>query len=220
MHLVFFPGLGADERVFQDIFLPGHTKQYLQWLPVRPEETLEGYTRRLAEQVTSPEICVFVGVSFGGIVAQVMSRFRPPHRLVLISSFVHPHELPPLFRALGKLRITRWFPMSLLRIPTPFTYWMFGADNARTRGLLSNILHDTDVDFLRWALQQGLAWSGNTGQLIHLRLHGTRDRLLPPARIHGFVPIHRGGHLMVLTQAEQINRQLSALLANEPKQNS
>jgi pimeloyl-ACP methyl ester carboxylesterase len=63
------PGLGADERVFQGLSLPGPAV-VLHWLmPQSPTEPLQKYAARLAEAVPPDHPCWLVGVSFGGLLA-------------------------------------------------------------------------------------------------------------------------------------------------------
>ncbi|RZK26188.1 MAG: hypothetical protein EOO63_15015, partial [Hymenobacter sp.] len=63
------PGLGADERVFRGLRLPGPAV-VLPWLvPQSPTEPLRHYAARLAEAVPLHQPCWLVGVSFGGLLA-------------------------------------------------------------------------------------------------------------------------------------------------------
>ena len=112
------PGLGADERVFQFLRLRGEV-HILRWLaPQNSAETLPHYAARLAAAVPPEQACWLVGVSFGGVLAMEVAQLRPLARVVLISSFVGPSELPWL----GKLaRITGLYhvvpPQLLPRLP-------------------------------------------------------------------------------------------------------
>ncbi|MEJ7666163.1 MAG: alpha/beta hydrolase [Hymenobacter sp.] len=175
------PGLGADERVFRRLRLPG-PRRVLPWLPPQsPTEPLAHYAARLAAEVPPDKPCWLVGVSFGGLLAQEIGRLRPLARVVLISSLGGPHELPPLLRLAGATGLHRLLPFSMLKWLPRLAQWFFGARGGPEYRLLRQILRDTDLAFARWATAQLLAWRG-PGLAGAVRIHGTRDRLLPPAR--------------------------------------
>ncbi|RZJ88413.1 MAG: alpha/beta hydrolase, partial [Hymenobacter sp.] len=92
------PGLGADERVFSRLHLPGPA-EVLPWLaPLSANESLPCYAARLAQLVPPNQPCWLIGVSFGGLVAQEVGRLRPLARVVLVSSLSSPRDLPLLLR--------------------------------------------------------------------------------------------------------------------------
>lgn len=209
--LVFYliPGLGADERVFQFLRLPG-TTHVLRWLPPQtPTEPLSHYAARFAEAVPPEQPCWLVGVSFGGVLALEVAQLRPLARVVLISSFVHPRELPWLGRVARATGIYRLLPPQLLpRIPR-LAKWFFGVKSTRDYQLLRQILQDTDPNFTRWALARLLQWPGRPEVPI-IRVHGIDDRLLP----HGAALSQYclpGGHLIIISRAAEISRILTAV---------
>ncbi|RYY17076.1 MAG: alpha/beta hydrolase [Cytophagaceae bacterium] len=198
------PGLGADERVFQGLRLPGPAT-VLPWLPPHsPTEPLRHYAARLAELVPLGQLCWLVGVSFGGLLALEIGRLRPLARVVLISSLADSRQLPPLLK-LGRLAgLHRLLPFGLLpRLPR-LAQWFFGARNGREYRLLARILRDTDPAFARWATRQLLQWD-SAGVPAAVRLHGTHDRLLPagPATIEYLLP--GAGHFLIVSHAAQVS---------------
>lgn len=203
------PGLGADERVFQFLRLPG-TTHVLRWLlPQAPAEPLPHYAARLAEAVPPEQPCWLVGVSFGGVLALEIACLRPLARVVLISSFAGPGELPWLGRLARATGLYRLLPPQLLpRLPR-LAKWFFGVKSARDYQLLRQILHDTDPGFTRWAIARLLQWPGRPA-VPTIRIHGTNDRLLPHGAAHSHYQLP-GGHLIILSRAAKINRMLDQL---------
>jgi pimeloyl-ACP methyl ester carboxylesterase len=134
------PGLGADERVFWGLNLPGPVT-VLSWLPPQSAtEPLRHYAARLAEAVPTAQVCWLVGVSFGGLLALEIGRLRPLARVVLISSLVNSAQLPPLLKIGRATGLYRLVPFGLLpRLPR-LAQWFFGARNGREYRLLSLIL--------------------------------------------------------------------------------
>ena len=207
------PGLGADERVFQFLRLQGEV-HVLRWLPPQTAaETLPHYAARLAAAVPKDQACWLVGVSFGGVLALEVAQRRPLARVVLISSFIGPGELPWLGRLARATGLYRRLPPQLLpRLPR-LAKWFFGVKSARDYHLLRQILHDTDPSFTRWAIARLLQWPGRPA-VPTIRIHGTDDRLLPHGAAHSHYQLP-GGHLIILSRAAVINRILSQLGTTE-----
>ena len=204
------PGLGADERVFRGLRLPGPAT-VLHWLPpISPTEPLRHYAARLAEAVPLSQPCWLVGVSFGGLLALEIGRLRPLARVVLISSLADASQLPPMLRLGRATGLYRLVPFGLLpRLPR-VAQWFFGARNGREYRLLARILRDTDPVFARWATRQLLHWD-STGVPRAVRLHGTHDRLLPPGRSPVDYALPGAGHFMIVSHAAQLSRVLNEL---------
>ncbi|MCI1188060.1 alpha/beta hydrolase [Hymenobacter sp. DH14] len=206
------PGLGADERVFQFLRLPSEV-HVLKWLaPETPAEPLPHYAARLAEAVPPGQPCWLVGVSFGGVLAQEVARLRPLARVVLISSFAGPRELPWLGRVARATRLYRLLPPQLLPKLPALASWFFGVKTTRDRQLLTQILRDTDSNFTRWAIARLLQWPGRP-EVPAIRIHGTDDRLLPHGAAHSQYVLP-GGHLIIISRAAEISRILTMLTTN------
>jgi len=204
------PGLGADERVFRRLRLVGPV-HVLAWLaPASPAEPLAHYAARLAAAVPADAPCWLVGVSFGGLLAQEIARLRPLARVVLISSLGSPRELPPLLRLAGATGAHRLVPFGLLKWLPRLAQWFFGARGGTEYRLLRQILADTDPAFARWATAQLLAWC-RPGTPTAVRLHGTRDRLLPASGARIDYPVPGAGHFLIVSHAAQVSEVLNAL---------
>lgn len=203
------PGLGADERVFQFLRLRGEVHVVRWLLPQNAAEDLPHYAARLAVAVPPEQDCWLVGVSFGGVLALEVAQLRPLARVVLISSFAGPAELPWLARLARTTGLYRLVPPQLLpRLPR-VAKWFFGVKTRRDYQLLRQILHDTDPAFTRWAIARLLQWPGRATPAT-VRIHGTEDRLLPAGAVHSQYVLP-GGHLVIISCAAEISRILNEL---------
>src|SRR5690606_30381216 len=66
---------------------------YLEWLLPVDNESITGYSLRLSKHIKHEDV-VLIGVSFGGVIVQEMSKFITFRKLIIISSVKSMHELP------------------------------------------------------------------------------------------------------------------------------
>jgi len=197
-------GLGADERAFVYLELPGHELRHVQWITPLPNESLESYATRLIPQLDQTEPFVLLGLSFGGMLAVEMQKQLHPVQTILLSSIAHVTEKPARMHLMKRLNAYAWIPSKYFVRPSAMAFNLFGAHTERERRLLTEILADSDPSYMRWALKAIAHWK-NTQHINHIRIHGDADKLFP---IRGFDPdfvIQGGGHLMVVSHAKQVS---------------
>jgi pimeloyl-ACP methyl ester carboxylesterase len=209
-HFYLIPGLGADERIFQRLTLPG-TVHCLRWLePLRPDEPLADYAARLAAPIPIDQPCWLVGVSFGGPVALEIACQRPLARVVLVSSLERPEQRSGLVE-LGRLtRADVWVPVRLLRRIPWAGRWFFGVKGKRAGQVFAEILSLLSPRYTHWALGQLFRWKGSTVKPV-AHLIGDCDRVFPAACRTASHVIRGGSHFMIVTHATAISRILTEL---------
>jgi pimeloyl-ACP methyl ester carboxylesterase len=195
-------GLGADKRVYDFIDLSGHNLTHVEWIAPLDSEPLENYAKRLAKQIHSKEP-VLIGVSFGGMMAIELGKLVETEKIILISSAKTRFDIPFYFRFIGWLKLHKLVPTALLKDVNWLTYWLFGAESASERKLLTEIIKDTDPKFLKWAIDKIVTWRNEAIPSNVKHIHGTRDRLLP-FRAADF-KIDNGGHLMIVNNGKEIS---------------
>lgn len=92
------------------------------------------------------------------------------------------------------------------------THWFFGTSSEFDKMLLKQILKDTDPTFLKWAIDKIVLWKNFTPPKNIFHIHGTSDRILPLIFVKCNLKIKRGGHLMTLNQAKELNQILKSQL--------
>ncbi len=87
IHVYFMPGLAANSEIFEYIKLPEDKfeSHMLEWIIPGSEESLADYAQRMIRYIKHEDI-VLIGVSFGGVVVQEMSKYIKVRRLIIISS--------------------------------------------------------------------------------------------------------------------------------------
>ncbi len=106
------PGLAAGSKIFEHIRLDKDKFEFkfLEWIiPDSPDESLEHYAKRMCEKIIHPNH-VLVGVSFGGIIVQEMSKFIHPDKIIIISSIKNKNEIPKRLKFFQKSKLYRLFP--------------------------------------------------------------------------------------------------------------
>lgn len=81
-HLYFIPGTAANSKIFERIELPKDQFEmhFLEWIvPASKDETIEAYAKRFSEGIIH-ENPILLGVSFGGIMAQEVSKIIPTEK--------------------------------------------------------------------------------------------------------------------------------------------
>ena len=78
--------------------------------------------------------------------------------------------------------------------------------------MLKAMIRRTDVGFIRWALEAILNWKNEEASQNLVHIHGTHDEILPKRFTKPTHMIHKGGHLMILNRAAEINRILAEVL--------
>ena len=117
------PGLAASPRIFEYIELDPLTTElhYLEWIPPAHEkEPVEQYAQKYVELIQHPEP-ILIGVSFGGILVQEISRMIQVEKVIIISSIKGKQEMPKRLRFLKSLRVYKLFPTRRLSKIEDFT---------------------------------------------------------------------------------------------------
>ena len=95
IHVYFMPGMAASSKIFEYIVLPDNQFKihYLEWMLPVNNESLSNYALRMVSEVKH-ENCVLIGVSFGGVLVQEMSKLVHFRKIIIISSIKSVNELP------------------------------------------------------------------------------------------------------------------------------
>lgn len=208
-----FSGLGADERAFHFIRLDDYNVNFIKWILPGNNESIECYAERLATQITAPDP-IFIGLSFGGMIAIEVAKIIKPIQLILIASAKGKQEIPFYYKLAGRFKIHKLLPVTFLTMPSMITNWFFGILNQEDKQLLAAILRETDKQFLKWAIDKIVNWRNKVLPANCTHIHGTSDRILPYGFVKADVTIYGGGHFMTVNKAAALNKILFELLEN------
>lgn len=204
-------GLGADERVFKYLDFRDWDVTFINWINPLPNEHLTDYAKRISQQIKDKNP-ILIGLSFGGIVATELSKIISVEKLILISSLKTKSEIPLIYRLAGKLHIHRIIPYSVLKKDHFLNRWLFGVIAKSDRDLFKKVLADTDINYLKWAVNTVVNWDNTQLHQSLFHIHGTQDKILPINKSGEVIPIQNGGHLMVLTKSKQVSEALHQII--------
>jgi pimeloyl-ACP methyl ester carboxylesterase len=213
LKIYLFSGLGADERLFSSLKpIPGYEYRPVPYIHPGNCQNLSQYAQLLHDEYQLEPGQVFLGVSLGGVIAQELASIIPAHKVVLISSIRSKSEMPLMLKAADRLKIGHILHKPLLEtlagIGDKFTF-----KTREGRELFFAMLHDTDPDFMHFAVKAILKWSKPGIRTDILRIHGTQDRVFPISKIGSCHKIEKGSHFMVFDRGEEISGILKRQLA-------
>jgi len=217
MTLYFISGLGADKRVFDKLTLPEKYKvKHITWIAPIKNEPIEKYAKRLSTDIDSSEPFCLIGLSFGGIMAIEIAKILSPKQTIIISSVSNHKQLPWYFIIPKILNLHVLIPTKLLKSANAIAFWAFGVKSIEDQKLLKQILNDTDVHFLRWALSKIINWKNEIVIENLSQMHGSSDNIFPIRYIKPDKTIKNGGHFMVFNMASEISAILTEKLSKYP----
>lgn len=207
----FISGLGADKRIFSFLDLSFCEPVFIDWITPLKNESLESYALRLRKQIPEESPCI-VGISFGGMLTVEIAKSDPSAQAIILSSNKTKKEFPAYFRAGLYLPLYKWSPARLSKQFTLRTSSMLGGTNEAEKKLLHQIIRESDIHFVRWAISAILQWKNMTIPANIVHVHGTADKLLPCRYVKADYLIEGGTHVMTLDKHSEISRLLQHLI--------
>ncbi len=208
------PGLGANPKIFEHISLPKESFQlhFIEWkIPLSPDESLEEYAIRMSAEITHKNP-VLMGVSFGGILVQEISKIIPVKKIILISTIKSHHEFPNRLKLIQRTKAYKLFPFKIIENIEYYTKYFLG-DFLRQRAKLYEMyLSVKDARYMKWAIYHVLHWQQETPLENSLHIHGSNDHVFPSKHIKNFILVDKGTHVMVLLKAKKISEIISKSL--------
>lgn len=214
MNVYFISGLGADSRIFKNLKLPSNCKPvYLDWIKPKPNEPLANYAIRLSESIDASQPFSLIGLSLGGMIAVEIAKVHHPQNVILISSIPCIQCLPKYYRFGGFMRLHKIIPVYFFK-KASFIKRFFTSETSNDKRLVREMIRNCDASFISWGMCAILNWNNKEVPQNLVHIHGSGDFILPKRFAKPTHVIHKGGHLMILNRAEEINCILRQVLMN------
>ncbi|MDT0676290.1 alpha/beta fold hydrolase [Autumnicola musiva] len=213
LHVYFMPGMAANSSIFEHIKLPHDQFQvhYLKWSIPEEGESLKDYALRMNKFVKHKNP-VLIGVSFGGVVVQEMSKYLEVYRLIIISSVKCRAELPKRMRFAAKTGIFRLLPVGLLDFVDHFEKIAVGNFLKKRAKLYRQYLSIRDKRYLRWAIENMVVWNCNEANDKVIHIHGDKDVIFPIRYIQNYINVKGGTHVMIINRFRWFNKHLPEII--------
>lgn len=212
----FMPGLAASSAIFNRIILPESTFEIhmLDWEIPLKNETLTNYAKRMATNVKEDN-AVLIGVSFGGVLVQEMSKYLNLKKLIIISSVKTNLEVPLRMKIAKSTKFYKLVPTSLLQNIEILNKFSFGKIIQQRLKLYEKYLSMRDKVYLEWAIEQMILWDRTKADKNVIHIHGDKDEVFPIKNIKKHIIVEGGTHIMILSKYRWMNENLPKIILDE-----
>ncbi len=216
IEVYFMPGLAASSAIFNRIILPESTFEIhmLDWEIPLKNETLTNYAKRMATNVKEDN-AVLIGVSFGGVLVQEMSKYLNLKKLIIISSVKTNLEVPLRMKIAKSTKFYKLVPTSLLQNIEILNKFSFGKIIQQRLKLYEKYLSMRDKVYLEWAIEQMILWDRTKADKNVIHIHGDKDEVFPIKNIKKHIIVEGGTHIMILSKYRWMNENLPKIILDE-----
>lgn len=206
-HIYFVPGLAASPEIFEFLeFSDEFELHFLEWLiPLSAKEPIEAYAKRMSDLVLE-ENPVLIGVSFGGIMVQEMSKHLHPKKTIIISSIKSRNELSKGLKFIKILKIYKLFPSKVIENIEIFSFLAIGNTSKTRLKLYKKYFTVRDRNYLNWSVYNVLHWRQTNPLENILHIHGTGDAIFSFKYIQNCTSVEKGTHIMIINRAKSISK--------------
>lgn len=209
----FMPGLAASPKIFEKIQLPEEQFEVhlLEWFLPKPNETLEGYAERMAEEIKHDD-AVLIGVSFGGILVQEIAKIKQVRKTIIISSVKCADEFPLRMKLAKNTKAYKLIPTSMFSNVEFLLKYGMGERVKERLELYKMYLSVNDKKYLDWAIENVLLWKRKEIDEKVVHIHGDNDDVFPIKNIKNCIVVKGGTHAMILFKYKWMNEHLPEII--------
>lgn len=212
----FMPGLAASPAIFERIKLDESIFEthLLEWEIPNPKESLEDYALRIAKKI-SHENPVLIGVSFGGILVQEISKHIKARKVIIISSVRSNVEFPRRMKIGKTTKAYKLIPMKLILNIENLAKYSFGEKVNKRIKLYEKFLAVRDLNYLQWAVESVILWNRDKIDENVVHIHGDQDDVFPIKYINKCIVVKGGTHIMILNKYKWLNENLPSIILED-----
>ncbi|MDQ8012293.1 MAG: alpha/beta hydrolase [Flavobacterium nitrogenifigens] len=209
----FMPGLAASSSIFERIKLDENIFEtyLLEWEIPNPKESLSDYALRISKNIKH-ENPVLIGVSFGGILVQEISKHIKARKVIIISSVRSNHEFPRRMKIGKSTKAYKLIPMQLILNVEKLAKFSFGEKVNKRIKLYEKFLSVRDLGYLQWAVESVILWDRDQIDENVVHIHGDKDDVFPIKYIDKCILVKGGTHIMILNKYKWLNENLPSII--------
>lgn len=206
-HFYCIPGLGFNELIYSKLDLSPHPMTILNWIEPHHNEPIESYAMRMSKLIHLRDDVkvVLIGHSFGGVMAQEISKIIQVHQVFIVSSIKSRDELSYTLKLVHLTKAYALFSKNLVLR----TFWIYaerhGFTTAAKKDMFIKMVHQNSNTYLKWALKTISAWNGKGALKKVFQIHGDKDIIFSIKKIQApYYLIEGGDHIMIYDKADEI----------------
>ncbi len=209
------PGMAASPKIFEFLDLQSPFEMHLlSWFSPKQNESLNSYAKRMCDRVNHKNP-ILLGVSFGGVLVQEMAKHIRVRNTIIISSIKNNTELPFPMKMAQKTNAHRLLPTKWINNIDHLALFAFGTGIKKRIALYQRYLSDRNPEYLNWAIDCLVHWDQKKTPKDLIHIHGISDTVFPIRNLlEPFIKI-KGGHAIIITQANWFNDELPKLLTKK-----
>lgn len=205
-HVYLIPGQGSDGRIFGKLKLENCDTTILGFMVPEKHETLPEYAKRLSAKIDTTRPFYIIGVSFGGMCAVEIAKLLHPVKVILISSAETQKEIPFRYKFQRVIPVNKIFGGKFVKAMVPVMRPMVEPDSRKDKKIFNAMIRDKDPKFMKRSINCIIHWKNEDTLSNVVHIHGSKDHTLPFRKIKDPVKVKGGSHMMVYTDAEEINK--------------
>lgn len=212
IHVYCVPGLGASISIFEFIQLPQPFEiHFIPWSIPNPKDSIADYAKRMCNNITHNNI-VLLGVSFGGIMVQEMSKHLNAKKIIVISSVKTKNELPRRLHIVRETKLYKLLPTALFERVNGWEKLFFGETNKKIAKAYEKYMTVLNKQYLDWAIENILCWKQESEVENIIHIHGSKDHVFPIENIKNCITIPNATHAAILRRSKWFNEHLPELI--------
>lgn len=216
IHVYLMPGMAASPLIFEYIDLPQDTFKlhYLEWEIPLTNEYLVSYASRMTKKIVHKQP-VLIGVSFGGVLVQEMSKHIKAKKVIIISSVKCRQEIPIHMQLAKTTGAYKLLPTHLASKIDVLEKYAFGKGFTKRLKLYKKYLSVSDNTYLDWAIKEMVSWSQEKPLKNIIHIHGNNDAVFPIKNVNHCITIQNGTHIMIINKYRWFNTHLPNIILKD-----
>jgi predicted esterase YcpF (UPF0227 family) len=212
----FMPGLAASPSIFERINLDESVFEvfFLEWQIPHSKESLSDYALRISKDIKHSDP-VLIGVSFGGILVQEITKYIKARKVIIISSVRSNVEFPRRMKIGKRTKAYKLIPMQILLNVEKLAKFSFGEKINKRIQLYEKFLSVRDIHYLQWAVETVIRWDRNKADENVIHIHGDQDHVFPIKYINSCIVVKGGTHIMILNKYKWLNENLPSIILED-----
>lgn len=216
IHVYLMPGMAASPKIFEHIKLPEDQFKIhlLEWIIPLDNESISNYALRISKHIEHEDI-VLIGVSFGGVLVQEISKHVSVKKLIIISSVKSVNELPRRMTLAKATKAYRLIPTQLVSNIDIFAKYAFGENVTKRLELYKTYLSVNNPKYLNWAIKKMVCWNQKVCNPDIIHIHGDNDAVFPIKYIQNCITVKGGTHIMIINKYKWFNENLPKIILDK-----